>query len=163
MPALPSSATKGFRRPEAADHVEAALGRALGALFRHKATGVGTDAQRDVEHRLGRRHLEIERLLDRGLEPLHVVVVDMAAVLAQMRGDPVGAGLDGEEGGANGIGRRAAARVAEGRDVVDVDAEVEARSSDVFLRFVRRAPASDRLPGLTAGSAASSGGSASAG
>ena len=83
------------------------------------------DAQRNVEHRLGRRHLEIERLGDGSLEAAHVVVVDVAAVLAQMRGDPVGAGLDGDEGRAHRIGQRPAAGVADGRDMIDVDAEAK--------------------------------------
>ena len=121
------------------------------------------EAQRDVEHRLGRRHLEIERLPDRGLEPPHVVVVDVATVLAQVSGDPVGARLDGEERRAHGIGRCAAAGVADGGDVVDVDAQADRGHRKSSSPFSQAAPASDRLPGLTAGSAASSGGSASAG
>ena len=60
---------------------------------------------------------------------------------------------------ADRIGVRAAARVADGRDVVDVDAEPQ-RSHRIVLS---PPPASARLPGLTAGIAASSGGSASAG
>jgi hypothetical protein len=47
----------------------------------------------------------------------------VAAVLAQVRGDAVGAGRDGDVGGAHGIGMAAAARVADRGDVVDVDAE----------------------------------------
>ena len=105
---------------EAADHVEAALGGALGAVFRHQAAGVRTDVERHVEHRLGRRHLEIQRLGDRRLETAHVVVVDVAAILAQMRGDPVGAGFDRQQRRPHRIGNRAAARVAHRRDVIDV-------------------------------------------
>ena len=113
----------------------------------------------------GRGHLEIERLVDRGLETAHVVVVDVPAVLPQMRGDAVGAGFDREQRRAHGIGDRAAARVADGRDMIDVDAEPERCHRVAPLSFGIRshqaAPASARLPGLTAGSAASSGGSAS--
>ena len=87
------------------------------------------------------------------VEPRHqrgdVLVADVAAVLAQMGGDPVGAGLGGEQGGADRIGKIAAARVADGRDMVDVDAEAEMRPVHAALR----------LPGFSAGSAASSGGS----
>ena len=78
--------------------------------------------ERNVKHGLGRRHLEIERLVDRSLEAAHVVVVNMPAVLAQMRGDSVGAGLDRHERRANRIGNRAAAGVADRRDMIDIDA-----------------------------------------
>ena len=43
-------------------HVEAALGGALGALFRHQAGRMRPRGERDAQHFLGRRHLEIERL-----------------------------------------------------------------------------------------------------
>ena len=114
---------KGLEMVVAADHVEAALGGALGALFRHQAAGVRTDAQRDVEHLLGRRHLEIQRLRDRRLQPAHVVVANVAAILAQMRGDAVGPRFDRDQRRAHRIGNRAAARVAHRRDVIDVDAQ----------------------------------------
>ncbi len=54
-----------------------------------------------------------------------VVVGDVAAVLAQVRGDPVGAGCDGDVRRADRIGVPAAAGVANGGDVVDVDAEAQ--------------------------------------
>ena len=41
--------------------VEAALGGALLALLGDDAGGVGAVAERDLEHLLGRRHLEVER------------------------------------------------------------------------------------------------------
>jgi hypothetical protein len=50
-------------------------------------------------------------------------VIDMAAILTQVRRDSVGARLDGDQRGADRIGRPPAARVAHGRDMVDVDAE----------------------------------------
>ncbi len=85
----------------------------------------GLVLQRDRDHLVGRRHFEIERLGDLGLQPRDVVVADVAAVLAQMRGDAVGAGRDRELGRAHRIGMPPAARVADGRDVVDVDAEAK--------------------------------------
>ena len=62
-------------------------------------------------------------------QPVDVVVGDVPPVLAQMGGDAVGAGLGGGEGGAHRIGMRAAARVPDGRDMVDIDAEAEASDS----------------------------------
>ena len=79
----------------------------------------------DVHHLAGRRHFEVERLGDAGLEPRDIVVADVAAILAQMRGDAVGAGRDRDLGGLQRIGMAPAARVAHGRDVVDVDAEAQ--------------------------------------
>ena len=98
----------------------------------------GLMPERDVEHLAGRRHLEIERLVDVGLQPRNVVVADMAAVLAQMGGDAVGAGGDRELGRAHGSGWRAAARVPQGGDVIDIDAEAQHRGShDVMPEFTR--------------------------
>ena len=68
------------------------------------------------------------------LQPRDVVVDDVAAILAQMRGDAVGAGGDRDLGRLHRIGMPAAARVAHGGDVVDVDAEADGRRS----RHVRR-------------------------
>ena len=59
------------------------------------------------------------------LEPGHVVVADVAAVLAQVRGDAVGAGGDRKLRRAYRIGMASAARIADGGDVVDVDAEAQ--------------------------------------
>ena len=64
-------------------------------------------------------------LFDVRLEPHDVVVDDVAAILAQMGGDAVGAGGDRDLGGLHRIGMPAAARVAHGGDVIDVDAEAD--------------------------------------
>ena len=84
--------------------------------------------ERDGQHLVGGRHLEVERPRQLALEPGDVGVGDVAAVLAQMRGDAVGARLHGEVRGAQRIGMAPAARVADGGDVVDVDAEAQLRS-----------------------------------
>ena len=123
---IPAGAELGherFERTKSVDHVKAAFGRPLGSFFRHEAAGVRADAQRDVEHGLGRGHFEIERLRDRGLEPPHIVVVNVAPILAQVRGDPVSARLDRNQRRPNRIGRGPAARIAHGRDMVDIDAK----------------------------------------
>ena len=108
-----------------AHHVEAALGGHLLAPLRHDAGRVRPRLERDVDHLARRRHFEIQRLGELRLQPRDVVVADVAAVLAQMRRDAVGAGLDGQQRRLHGIGMPAAARVADGRDVIDVDAEAE--------------------------------------
>ena len=60
-------------------------------------------------------------------QAVDVGVGDVAAILAQMGGDAVGAGRCGEPRGAHRIGMLAAARVADGGDVIDVDAEAQRR------------------------------------
>ena len=80
---------------------------------------------RDGDHLVGRRHFEIERLGNLRHEPRDVIVADVPAILAQMRGDAVGAGFDRELRRQHGIGMRAAARVADGRNVIDVHAKAQ--------------------------------------
>ncbi len=66
----------------AARDVEAALGGALGPLLRHDAGGVGPVLERDRQHLVGRRHLEIERQTQVSHQPRDVVVGDMTPILA---------------------------------------------------------------------------------
>ncbi len=49
----------------------------------------------------------------------------MAPVLAQMGGNSVGARFDGKERRAHRIGEGAAPRIAQGGDVIDIDAEAQ--------------------------------------
>ena len=113
-----------------------------------------------------RRHVEVDPLdqtadvdtvdqglhVDTGHQPVDVAVGDMPAVLAQVGGDAVGAGAGSHDRGADRIGKVAPPRVADGRHVIDIDSEAQPAGH-----------AAARLPGLTAGIEASSGGSASAG
>ena len=105
--------------------VEAALGGALLALLGDDAGGVRAVGERDAEHLLGRRHFEVQRDFELRHQRVDIGVGDVAPVLAQMGGDAVGARLGRGEGGADRIGMRAAARVPDRRDMVDIDAEAE--------------------------------------
>ena len=118
----------GCERVVLAGDVEPAFGGEFLAPLRHQAHRVRFGRERNPQHVVGRGHLEIQRLGDLRLQPRHVVVADVAAVLAQMRGDAVGAGLDRGERRAHGIGTRSAARIAQGRDVIDIDAKAQRRS-----------------------------------
>ena len=135
-----------------AGRVEPAFGRPLLALFGDDAGSVGAMPQGDREHLIGRRHFEVKRDGELGGQPGDVVVGDVAAILAQMRGDAIGARLCRDQAGADRIGIAGAARVPDRRDVIDVDAKAQRGSHAAF-----------RLPGFSAGKAASSGGSESAG
>ena len=118
-----------------AHDIEPAFGGLLLALLGHQAAGVRHVAQRDGQHLLGRRHLEVEGPRQLALETGDVGIGDVAPILAQMRGDAVGAGLDGQMRGAQGIGVPAAARVADGGDVIDVDAEAEVGRAATLMWF----------------------------
>ena len=111
--------------------IEPAFGGTLGALLRNEADRVRLGRKHNAQHLVGRRHFEIQRLVDLGLQPRDVVVVDVAAVLAQMRGDAVAARGNGELGRAHWIGMAPAARIADGGDVIDVDAETKGRENSI--------------------------------
>ena len=131
MPAAANWPTAAAQRLALAGGIETAFGGALGPPFRNDAGGVRPKLAGDADHFRRRRHFEIERLCDALLEADDIVVENMTAVLAQMRGDAVGAGGDGDLGRLDRIGMTAAARIAHGGDMVDVDAEADGRSGHV--------------------------------
>ncbi len=109
------------------DEIEAALCGHLFAALGHKAHGVGPKRERDLLHLGRRRHLHVDaRLRELANEP-RVAVLYVPPVLAQMKGDLVGAPLLGHHRGRHGIGLRRLARLADRRDVVDVDSEPHSR------------------------------------
>ena len=123
--------------------VKSALGGAFFAPFGDDAGGVRFVAERDLQHLLGRRHFEVERQAGGSLDAGEIVIADMAAVFAQVRRHPVAAGACDHFGGAHRIGMIAAARVADGGDVIDVDAEAEPVAPQIqFMPRVTEAPGS---------------------
>ena len=137
MPASLSAATASAScRPSPAD-VEPALGGHLLAPLGHEADGVRRAGG-------GRSPpspsvTAISRFSGTGSSasrPLDVVVLDVAAVLAQVDGDAVGAGL-GRQHGRRAPGRdRAPPRaLRDGGDVVDVDAEPQAARTWLVMRL----------------------------
>ena len=117
-----------------ADHVQPALGGEFFPPLGHQAHRVGFCGERDSQHVLGRRHLEIQGLRDFGLQPGHVAVADVATVLAQMRGDAVGARLDRGQRRAHRIRPLAAPCIAKGCDVIDIYAEAQRRNGHFGTR-----------------------------
>ena len=105
--------------------VEPALGGDLVAAFGHQHGHLGLEGNGDVDH-LGRgSHLQVQLDLRLITQPAHVGVLDVAAILAQMHGDAVGAPQVRLDGGPDGIGFIGTPRLADGGDVVDVDAEFD--------------------------------------
>jgi hypothetical protein len=109
-----------------ARHVEPAFGGQLLPPLRHDAGGVRARLQRDVHHLARRRHLEVERLgscaFSRAMSSSRMwrrssrrcaVMPSAPASTRELRRR-------------HRIGCLAAARVADGRDVIDVDAEAQA-------------------------------------
>ena len=115
--------------------IEPAFGRALGPALGNDANGVWLNLAGDRHHLRRCRHFEIERFFDTGLKPRDVVIDDVAAVLAQMRGDAVGASRDRDLGRLDRIWMSSAAGVTQGRDVIDVDTKADGmKSGHVKLR-----------------------------
>ena len=96
MPARRSLATKGVSVVDLSRHVEPALGGDLLAALGHEAARMRLHLQRDRKHLVRHRHFEIERGELGGGQPRDVLIPDVTAILAEMRGDVVGAGLDRE-------------------------------------------------------------------
>ena len=85
--------------------------------------------KRNAEHFFRRRHLEIQRLVDLGHEPGDIVIADVAAVFAQMRSDAVATCRNRKLRRANRIGMAPSAGIADGGDMIDVDAEAQTGST----------------------------------
>ena len=119
-------ANDGRKLAALAHRVEPAFGGALACAF--PARGRRRAAASSARCRPFRSVAAISKLSGLSISRLQardVVVANVAAILAQMRGDAVAAGGDRELGGAHRIGMAPAARVADGGDVIDVDAEAE--------------------------------------
>jgi hypothetical protein len=85
----------------AAHDVQAAFGGDLFPTLGHQAGGVRPGQQGDADHLVGDRHLEVQRLAALAAQVGQqddVGVADMAAILAQVGGDAVGAGRQGQFG-----------------------------------------------------------------
>src|SRR5579875_316817 len=106
-----------------AGDVEPSFGGALGAFFRDKAAGVRAGIESDRHHVVSRRHLEVERLKNLPLQPRHVFVANVAPVLTEMGGDAIGASFNGKMCRMDGIREGAAPRIAQGRDMINIDTE----------------------------------------
>ena len=81
---------------------------------------------RDADHFIGHRHFKIHAGLQRFTHHGHVAILDVAAVLAQMQRNAVGAGFFCEQGRVQGIRIAGAARLAQRRHMIDVYAQRDA-------------------------------------
>ena len=115
--------TSGPDPVELASHVQPALGGDLLAPLGDQAHLFGAHALDDAEHLVGDGGFEVERHAKTRLQAVDIVVADVAAVFAQMKRDDVRTRFDRKFSGFDWIGVAAAARIAQGGDMVDVDAQ----------------------------------------
>jgi hypothetical protein len=106
-----------------ATHVESALGRDLLAPLWNQRDLVGSQSGGDVEHLVGTGHLEIQHRPHRRAESCDIVVLNVPPVLAQMRGDAVGARTLAAGCREYGVRLVAAPCLTQRRDVIDVDVQ----------------------------------------
>ena len=125
MPASASRFTTSASALRPARHVEAALGRDLLPALGHEHRHLGTEPARDVDHRGRGRHLEVELDVRELAQAPHVLVLDVAAVLAQVHRDAVRAAQVRLDRRPHRVRLVGAPRLADRRDVVDVDAQLD--------------------------------------
>jgi hypothetical protein len=104
-----------------ARHVQASFGRHLLASLRDERDLVGAQAARDPDHLRGAGHFEVEDRPDCSLQPLYVVVLDVATILAQVSRDAVCPCILTFDRRENGIRFDGATCLAKRRNVVDVN------------------------------------------
>jgi len=80
-------------------------------------------AQGDLDHLVGRSHFQIERQIRRGLDSLQILVTNVAAIFTQVSGDSVSANARHDLRGSHRVGMFATPRIADGGDVINVDAQ----------------------------------------
>ena len=109
-----------------APHIQPALGGHLLPLLRHQAAILRPHLARNADHLVGHRHLEIHAGLQETPQHPDIGVLDVAPILAQVQRDAVRARLLGEQRRVHGIRLVDAARLAQGRHMIDVHAERDA-------------------------------------
>jgi hypothetical protein len=112
--------------------IEAALRGDFLAIFGHEANFLRLEAKRLADHRGRGGHLEIERDAKVAGEIADIGLLDVAAVLAEMDGDAIGAGFFGDLRGLEDGGFRrealfpiAIARFAQSGDMIYIQAEAK--------------------------------------
>jgi hypothetical protein len=91
--------------------------------FRHQHRHFRLDLACDADHFVGRGHFQIQLDVRQLTQAPHVVILDVAAVFAQMHGDAVGTAEMRLDRRPDRIGFVGLARFAHRRDVVDIYAQ----------------------------------------
>jgi hypothetical protein len=120
---IPLASLTGSRETSSPPSVVTSSRRSLLAPFGYQRNLVGAQTFGYVEHLLGERHLEIEDRSHLAGQTDHIFVLYMPAVLAQVRGDPLGARVLAERCRGYRIRFIGAPRLAQRRHMIDVDIE----------------------------------------
>jgi len=124
---------------EIAGDFQSTLRGDLLALLGHQAAVLRAHADGDVEHFGGHAHLEVHARLQQRSQGVHVAILDVPTVFAQVQGDVVGAGLLSQQRRVHRVRVRSAARLTHGGHVIDVDAQFDASGHGLPRRAIDRA------------------------
>jgi hypothetical protein len=113
-------------------HVEPALGGDLVAPLGHQHRHLGPQRAGDADHLVGGGHLEVELHLSELAQAAHVLVLDVAPILAQVHGDAVGPAQVGLHRRPHRIGLEGTAGLPQRGHVVDIDAQFDHSSCNSF-------------------------------
>jgi len=109
--------------------IESAFRGSFLPLLRHQSAEVGLDVEGDVHDRWHRCHLQIEHPTHHLAQQAHVPFLDVAPVLAQVRGDAIGTGQLAQASSQHRVRVDGVPLLAQGRDVVDVDVQANHSAS----------------------------------
>ena len=103
-----------------AGHFQAALGGQLGAFFGHQADVAGLDGTGDLQHFGRDRALQVHARAQQRAQRVDILVLDVAAVLAQVQRDQVGPGVLRPQGGGDRVRINRVTLLAQRGHVIDI-------------------------------------------
>lgn len=104
--------------------IQAAFGRDLGPALRHQHGRVRFHFAGDPDHLVGGRHLQVEAPAHGVAQPMHIEILDMSSVLAQMHRDARRTAEFSQHGGRHRVGFEGPTRLPDGGHMVHIDAEI---------------------------------------
>jgi hypothetical protein len=136
---LPQGEAGCLHTGKLAGHIQTAFGGQFLSPLRNQTDILRQHLERNGEHFVGDGHFQIHLGLQQGAQDMHIGILDVAAVFAQMQGDRIRASRFRQQSGLHRARITGAARLTQRGDVVDVDAQFERlRSvSHSFCRSIR--------------------------
>ena len=105
------------------DDIQAAFGGDLLAAFRHQHGHFWPQLAGDTDHLIGGCHFEIQFDLGQVTQLTNIGILNVAAIFAQMHGNPIGAAQVGFHSRPDRVRFIGTARLAERGHVIDVNAQ----------------------------------------
>ncbi len=106
--------------------IEPSLGGNLLATFGDESDLMRLDAKGDLHHFVGTGHFEVQHGAHRQGEAVYVLILDVTAILPEMRGDTIGARVFAKDRGRNRVRLRSAPRLPNRCHVINVDVQAHA-------------------------------------